>query len=452
MRNVLIITSSGGGGLIQTANAKQQEILAQDPSTRIIRCDILQDWIWAGVGKYGINQWNRAQRKGDVSTLRWIINWQLFADYLFWPAIFLQSLRILFREEIDQVIDTQPMGTSAILKALRLFNRIKHKTVKLEKVVVDLPTAEATHFFGPVKKLSFRDRKTLQLTTIPPLLAPGETEEAFWQCNCNINPSEIRFEEFYVRQSFLQYRDKKQSSLPTSIHIRVKNDEELSLIQRSVQRGALQTRHRTFSRAIEFFIEPQDYLVTILLGSQPANDATFRYVERFFHATQQDPYSASTSLLHLFVFCADHQQGEESLLRKISHWVSLQTHYPTRLSIIPISFQEDDVIAALFARSNLTCTRCGGQTAMELMCVSSGEVWIHSEAKCDPITGAPPTRKALLAGIPGWESGNARYLETKLNAKIITPMTCDVTSILLKTSSLQGKEALELSPPAASVR
>ena len=51
---------------------------------------------------------------------------------------------------------------------------------------------------------------------------------------------------------------------------------------------------------------------------------------------------------------------------------------------------------------------------MELMCVSSGEIWIHSEAK----KGQP-----LLSGIPGWEGASAVYLQKQKGAKILTPDT-----------------------------
>ncbi len=422
MHNILIITSSGGGGLLQTANAMQQRVLVENPNTRIIRCDILKDWFWAGIGKYWGNQWNHAQRKGDVSTLSWIVNWQIFADYLFWPAIFFQSLRTLFREQIDRVIDTQPMGTSALLKAIRIYNWVKAKNIQLEKIVVDLPTEDATHFFGPVKKLSPLDRSTLKLTTIPPLLSPGETDEAFWQHHCNLTPSAICFEKFYVRQTFLKYQKKECLAEPFSIQIRIKNQEERTLIQKSVEKGVLRPLYQ--DQNITFSIPPKDRLATLLLGSQPANDATLRYVMRFIQEAQRkDPAGLP---LHLFVFCADHQPGEESLFRTISLRVSKEMNYPSQLSIIPISFQEEDVIAPLFSRSNLTCTRSGGQTAMELMCVSSGKTWIHSEARIDPRTGALPTREALLAGIPGWEAGNARYLENRLGAQIVTPETSSV--------------------------
>ena len=51
---------------------------------------------------------------------------------------------------------------------------------------------------------------------------------------------------------------------------------------------------------------------------------------------------------------------------------------------------------------------------MELMCVSTGQVWIHSEAK---------KGQDVLKGISGWEAASALYLQKLHGAKIITPDT-----------------------------
>src|SRR3990167_4368236 len=157
-KKLLIITSSGGGGLIQTANAKQQEALAKDPNLIIIRKDLLKDWVAKPIGPYCIYLWNKAQTNGNVFTQQICVATQFLADFLLHPLIFFKALSPFLQEDIDQIIDTQPLGTSAILKALRIFNQSKKKNVRLEKVLVDLPTKKATHFFTPIKKLSQRSK------------------------------------------------------------------------------------------------------------------------------------------------------------------------------------------------------------------------------------------------------------------------------------------------------
>jgi hypothetical protein len=405
-KKLLVITSSGGGGLIQTANAKEQEALAKYPDLQIVRRDLLKDWIWKPIGEYFINFWNKAQKKGNVSAQMICVSGQFLVDIFLHPIIFIYALVTLFREDVDHVIDTQPLGTSAIVKAIRIYNRRKGKNVRLEKVLVDLPTKKATHFFRPIKKLSPKDRRQLLLTTIAPLLDEGETEEEFWQKTCGLSVKEINMEEVYVRQAFRNFKGNGKAADSMKIKLAYKNLEELNLMQKTFQRGPIPFNVK--SNEVEFHIEPSDRLITVLLGSQPAGESTLNYVKKTISLSKEFPAVQT----YLFVFCADHKENEGSLFQKVSQAVSQIKDYPKHLSIVPFSFQTEYVIAPLFYRSDITCTRSGGQTAMELMCVSTGDIWIHSEA----VGG-----QDVLDGIPGWEAASAVYLQKLRGAKIVTP-------------------------------
>lgn len=407
-KKLLIITSSGGGGLIQTANAKEQEALAKDPNLIIVRRDLLKDWIWKPLGQSFINLWNKAQMKGDISAQMICLSCQFLLDIFLHPTIFFYALYTTLKEDVDHVIDTQPLGTSAILKALRVFNRKRSKNVRLEKVLVDLPTKKATHFFRPIKKLSKKNRRLLQLTTIAPLLEEGETAEDFWQATCGLSEKEINCEEVYVRQAFRKYKGVGRSQDLMHIKVQYKNEEELLLMKKTYEKGSILATVK--ENEVDFRIGHEDRMITILLGSQPASDATLNYVKKFVLIAKEFPKITT----HLFVFCADHQEGKETLFRKVADLAKSFKEYPKNLSIIPFSFQNENVIAPLFYRSDVTCTRSGGQTAMELMCVSTGEIWIHSEAK---------KGQDLLQGIPGWEAASAVYLQKIRGAKILTPET-----------------------------
>lgn len=416
IKKVLIITSSGGGGLLQAANAKEQEILAQDPTIQVIQRDVMTDWIWGKFGRFCVNQWNRAQLRGDVKAQIFYGASSAFVEYLFWLPMFYYSLKTLFQEDIDRVLDTQVMGTSATIKALRLFNRAKKKKVFLEKVLVDLPTKKATHFFKPIRKLNERDRQLLRLITIAPMLEKEQTAEHFWKHHCNLNDTHLQYEDYFVRRAFANYRKLGRKAEPFALKTRFQNADELECILQSLERGNTPyeiIRHAGSNGEIRFIIDPNSLVFTILLGSQPANNATLNYVLKCLQISGKTP-------VIIFVFCSKHESGQPSLLRKVSDAVHQCDSYPTNLTIVPMSFQSDDVIAPLFFRSNMTCTRSGGQTAMELMSVSQGEIWIHSEAKLQKF---PLTEEELLAGIPGWESANATYLQHERGAKIVTPDT-----------------------------
>ncbi len=430
-KRVLIVTSSGGGGLLQAANAKSQEIRKMHPDATIFLRDVMKDWTWKQMGRFSVGLWNWAQRRGDVRAQSIMGSASHIIDWAFWPSIFFHSLRTLFKEDIDQVIDTQVMGTSAILKALRLFNRRRNKTVQLEKVLVDLPTKKATHFFMPIKSLNEKDRSLLKIVTIAPLLERGETEEQFWKKHCNISMRHLQYEDVYVRQAFRTFLHAKRPSGDFPIRIRYKNPEELQLISQSFKRSV--NSAQIGDGEIRFSIGPTDRVFTILLGSQPAREATLNYVTRFIALAKEIPLKTPT---HLFVFCSDHTIGKQTLLRSVSDAVMQESNYPQQLSIIPMSFQSDDTIAPLFFRSDMTCTRCGGQTAMELMATSRGQIWIHSEAKT-----AVLNNETLLAGIPGWESENAVYLQQKNGARLVTPESFSVYCRELLTAAVQAPTA-----------
>lgn len=407
-KTVLFITSSGGGGLLQTAIAKEQEIQARYPHVRIVKIDLLKDWIFKPIGRFFIHFWNQAQRNGDVKSQMLCVSGQFIVDFFLYPLVFFRALKTLFKEDADHIVDTQPLFTSAVIRALCLYNRKKGKKVLLEKVLVDLPTRKATHFFRSIKNLSRKRKRFFVLTTIDPLLENGESKEAFWKDTCSLSIEQINTEEAFVRSSFRSFKDKERNlEQPVWISLRYRGKKELHLLQRAWQKG--NGLVKVFPKHIEVLIEPSARVGTVLLGSQPAGKATIRYVQKMIECARGEK-----NPVVLFVFAASSRVLEKSLLQKVSDLIALEEDFPKNLTVIPFPFQKEDVIAPLFHRSDFTCTRSGGQTAMELMSVSKGEIWIHSEAK---------KGKDLLSGIPGWEAASATYLQKLYGAKIITPDT-----------------------------
>jgi len=401
---VLILTSSGGGGLLQGANAKEQEIKESDPHAVVVQKDILKEWFGSFFGLSFAGLWNRAQRMGDVWALKLIVHvcHPLF-DCVFWPFLFIGAMRTLFKEDPDRIIDTQPLATSAILFALKIFNRKRKKQLYVEKVLVDFPTDKATHYFRSIKNLSADRRHLIRVVTIQPLLENGETGEEFWRRNCRLSEESIIYEEPYVRTSFRKRRGKPRSD---SVMVRYKSRQELELMEKIYRRGQIEAEIK--EQEIWFKISPEDTLITVLLGSQPTGSATFNYAKRFLEAVREK----SLSKTHLFLFHSE----RTTLLSQLAGWIEKIKPYPSHFSLIPFSFQKDDAVASLFHRSDLTCTRSGGQTAMELLSVSTGAMWIHSETK-----GGELSDEQLLKGIPGWEAATAVYLQKVRNAKLVTP-------------------------------
>ena len=136
----------------------------------------------------------------------------------------------------------------------------------------------------------------------------------------------------------------------------------------------------------------------------------------------------------LFVFCNKHTEHRNSLLKKGHSIIQKVKYFPDNLTVIPMCFQSDDVIASLYYRSDATFTRSGGLTAMELMSVAQGQIWIHSELRQKTING-----EILGRGMPIWERGNTIYLQKMKGARFITPETfieCCYPYFLLENSKV----------------
>lgn len=413
-KRLLLLTSSAGGGHMQAAKTKAVEALSADPDIEIIQKDLLIDMVGRRFGKCFVQLWNISQKKGNLRMLSFLSSNILTADRLFWVWIFSKVLFILIRKDIDRIIDTQPVGTSATIKAIKVARRFTGKELKLEKVITELPTEKVLHFFKPIKKLSQADRPYLRLISATPLLRPDQTSDAFWQKNCGLKVDDVLYEDFPLRAAFENFRQKLNS--PTKrmkIEIKVKNYIEKFLIADTIKRGNLHTE--IFRDKIALTIEPTDKVSTILLGSQPTEEATIKYVKSFIEMANK---AGDRGFRHLlFVFCNHEAVHRNSLLRRVHDAIQKFTDYPEYLNIIPMCFQGDEVIAPLYYRSDATFTRSGGLTSMELMTVAQGQIWIHSEIK------GTLEREKLGNGMPIWERGNAYYLREKKGAQFITPET-----------------------------
>jgi hypothetical protein len=265
-KKVLIITSSCGGGHLQLAVAKEQEVREEDPDSYICTRDVMKDWVWKPFGWFLIEVWNGSQRKGFVSLQSVFCAMPSIANVILWPYFFFSSLRLIFKENIDRVIDTQCFGTSATIKAIRIFNKVRNKSVYLEKVFSDLPTKKANHFFWPIRQLSQNDQRYLKLIAIDPLLEVGQSPEEFWKVNCNLPLSKLEYQYFYVRKAFKKFLHKQRSPDIGHLKISYKSEQELGLMLESINRGS--ANYQITNGLLELKIEPTHRVYTILLGLQ----------------------------------------------------------------------------------------------------------------------------------------------------------------------------------------
>jgi hypothetical protein len=414
---ILIITSSGGGGHLQAAKAEHIRVLEKYPKAKIIQQDVLLDW--AGkFGKFCRYKWNRAQQRGDILELERLINLQPLAEILLFIPIFISMFRLLMKENIDQIIDTQPVGTAAIIKAIKISGYILKKNLILEKMITELPTEAACHFFSPIKNLKSGDKKLIRITTTYPLIGENETEDHFWEKHCGIDKSIVYYENFPLRPSFVKYDKKIQIKEPLELFIPLPDPLEMGIVTNTLQKGSAYFQKKEGGLLLS--IDSTDKVSVLMLGSQPEQKALLRYIGNFIQISKEKKYRYRRDLL--FVFCSDFLKEDSSIQKKIRNLVCNDPDYPQSLTIFPLSFQEDDVIAPLFSRSDATFTKSGGLTSMEILTVCKGKIWIH---KSDPVKKFRllGSSKHNNFGMPRWENGNALYLKAKKGADFITPDT-----------------------------
>lgn len=401
---ILILTSSGGSGHIQAAKAKEIEAKHRYPEHRIVIKDLMLDWMGQFLGSYFVRRWNRAQAKGDIAEQKMLISYQWLHELIFWIPVFFHAFITLYKHNIEIIIDTQPNFTASIMKAARLVMFLKKRKICVEKIVTELPTPYCSHFFDPIKHLSKADRKYLDLIAFYPLLEDGRS---FWSKTCNLPSYRIRYNEPPLRPTFQKYMQNKEEKSPLTLQIQIHSSEEAKLIEETLKRG--KKSYKISNTLLEYTILPEERVYTLMLGSIPAESTTLRYIRHILKTLRKLPSEASS--YHLFVFCNAHKGGSKSLLRKVHDLITTFSGYPEKLTVIPMTFQDDGVIAPLFYRSDATFTRSGGLTSMELMAVAKGQICIHSEAN-DPTLAHH--------GMPKWEFGNAYYLQEKCGAKILT--------------------------------
>ena len=420
-KKILIVTTSGGGGHLQAAQAKVQEAQNLDPNAKIVQFDVLRTCVGNLFGRFMVNIWDVNQRKGNVKALEFWSSAVPIFDVIFWIPVFFKVTYLLLRNRLNLVIDTQPLCLHSIVTAVRFAKWITNKDIQIEKVLTELPTNYIAHFLRPIKRLRIKHRQLVKLISTHPLVEENETADCFWKKYSGLSETRIEYTDFPIRPSFKKYQAKKRTQEPFIINVKLKDDNEESLLRKTL---AVANSQAVFQDGkLSLNIEHQDSVVTLMLGSQPTHSATLSYVENFIESVSR--YGKPQTNYFLFVFCSKKLFEKPCLQMLIQKMIEKKNNYPNNLTIIPMSPQGDEVIAPLYFRSDLTLTRSGGVTSMELMTVASGQIWIHKENSPSILEKYLPN-KGLFAilnnkGMPRWEYGNATYLEAKKGAQIITP-------------------------------
>ena len=412
----LILTVKGGGGHLQAAKSKEAELSKDFPGTHIATIDVMVEWGKYFLGGVFSEMWNRAQRKGDLVFLEMSVRGQPIIDTFLWLPVFISAVYTLKKHEINWVIDTQNMTMSAIIKAIRFVQYWTKKEIVYEKVLTDLPTEKATHFFNPIKRLCKKDRKQIRLITTKPLLSDKESEEVFWNKTCKLPLSSVQYTALPLRPSF-QNRKSSPTKAPLTLEFQTTQPQQRDLIRKALATGSIPIQWK--DDRFQITMTPEVVVSTIMLGSHPHGKAILEYTKQFIDVAKTHQDSTKNTLL--FIFCSEALTSKCTLMKQIVSLIQKEANFAPTLTIIPLPYQNDTVIAPLYERSDVTVTRSGGMTSMELLTLSNGQILIHKQ---DPPRFLSPLCKAfetIREGMPPWEWGNAEYLREKKGARFVSP-------------------------------
>ncbi len=468
----LYLWSSGGGGhrsakdakLEEEALALKQEIysrLSDDPDMAKEKCEFLQethkfiDWCkqmghiqeadvlvkyLKVVGKKSVDQWDSAQRSGNVSKQEHLAMLQPVSDVVFAFPVFFGVLKDLCKSRPQKVVCTEAMAIGSILLAIKVYNMFfnhSKEPVKLHLYLTDMPTSLSEHFFGPMRKLfSFLGKKNLILYTAPPNDPAIDLTKL-----CNLKQANIRYlkiEELPVRPAFIEAASHYDKEKP--LQLKLSCEEELQLLQ-----GVLKHQKAKFSPAatettgaqdISWPIDENDEAYFLMLGSQPTSDSIIAYVDEFVRKARDNP----SQQYKLFAFAG--KFSDDCFYKTLCQHITQITPWPLNLLVTPLSFQDPAHLVSLELKCH-TITRSGGLTIMELLVLEETNKnaknprkrFIHAESVKEsmplhlmPLEYVPKQLKikpiktyensiplrTLAESIPLWERGNYFYLKQSL--------------------------------------
>lgn len=397
-----IFFSTGGNGHEQ---ASKEEARKEHIKKRITTQTNVLECYGKAAGKMFTSWWNDAQKAGNVKKLRFLLKIKWIAEVVFATPIFLRTLYILCRFDVVKVINTQPLGTSSIVNAVALVNFFFRKSIKVKIVLTDLPT-KSDHFFKGIRAVRKANRRLIRVATCKPHLKNGETDEQFWQrkCNLSLKNRQVRYKPFPVRQAFY--------NPPALTKVLVNNKEE-ELVLSKILPSAIFTGNELCLN-----VTNNDEVSTVILASQSTEKAVLAYLTNTSRLFLQ---SGNHTNRYLFLLCGKNEPDKPSLYKKVADKIlelKASNQLPKNFWPIPLSFQDDKVMASLFHEGKVF-SRSSGLVSMELLTAASPktEIYIH----CETPQKVSKLSKELLENMPRHEKGNAFYLMKEKGAKLMTP-------------------------------
>ena len=384
-----------GGGHKTAKDAIKEELKENfhniDTSADIdITGDRVLNRIWlpfiGRLGDYGADSWNNAQKAGNLAYLRLFASLGWIGELLMYPIVYFRVKKILeeMKTEPSYIVSTQAFCLNAIAQAVRSVNREKNWHMHIDVYLTDLPSKKATHFFPSIKRVSGnpRLRDLVCLHSPKPLLKSGQTEKSFWKTHVG-DVRVIPVDHYPIRRAFLQTEQlaEKLTKPVVTIGLRLNRPSERDVLDRSIGCAPTVPGDATYPIAVK----NEDKVGFLMLGSQPTTESVLSWLRTFAQASTQNPDSSRHHYFFLYCGAPDTDQAKNPLLEKVSAEIekmrSAGQISPT-MHFVPFTNQDADQIALLMARSDITITRSGGATSMELLSLHQAKGLPRRPGKC----------------------------------------------------------------------
>ena len=409
---VFLWARSGGGHRTAKEGIKQQKIkeyAAQgkqlDTQTDI---DITGEKVLScvripflgGLGDIGVRSWDNAQKNGDLAFLERYAAWGWIGEIIFYPIVYFRMKWLLqdLKVEPEFVVSTQAFCLNAIMQAMRTVNSQKSWNMHMHVYLTDMPSKKATHFFPSIRKVTGNDalKDMITLHAPPPITKKGQSESDFWEKYCG-KIKVITNESFPIRQAFLDTAKLKEKLEKPSVDVAIKLNAtgEADIIRNGLgtsSAAAYSDTHVTLN------IKKEDKLAFLMLGSQPTATSVLEWVRTFAEESKKPSQNQN----YLFLYCGNPQQNSllESVNKEITALKAAGKIAPN-FNVVAFTDQSADEVALLMARSNVSITRSGGATSMELLELDRADlpkpanklVLIHSEVALACPKAAPDSTK-----------------------------------------------------------
>ena len=448
----ILFTTQGGSGHLQAAKRIEQDLKKKGIHYRMI--DVVQEkymrTAFINVGKHGTNHWNALHRRGEMGSIHCFASIQWVAEYLYGSRYY-KKVRSLLKHYpyVDEIIDTQPLNSDKILKAIFDHNQRKLKKaasdkkrpdpysgrrtslpdmVRYRKVITDMPTVKTEQFWYSLKKV--KSTWVSAMTLVTPLAAGDQDGSLTRQFYREVLPEvmslknydPLRFSYGPLRQGFLD-KISNPSKISDPMFIQTTDQKEANQM---IECGNLQLlQPQKESSGIVIYPGENTQMHSLMLGSQIQEVYLKEYILKQIDYFNR--HLVGKIQLIVFVFTGKNH-GEGSLFSKIYKLVRAKQQsgeISEGLHIVPLGFQGDQMISDLYSRAKMILIRSGGLSCMEAEAVARGYVMIHSAW---PEEDKNLTHDLIFYGMPVWEAGNAlhaldtiRFLDGSRRSFVVNP-------------------------------